>query len=61
VTARNALALPTADEIERSVAGHEELASVVPDAQLTGCLLGYGATSMNDQIIQGLKIAEEFE
>lgn len=61
VTARNALALPMADEINRSAAAHEELTSVVPDAHLTGCLLGYGTMSMNDQIIQGLKIAEEFE
>jgi hypothetical protein len=60
VTARNALALPTADEVDRCAADHEELASVVPGAQLTGCLLGYGAMSMNDQVIQGLKIAEEF-
>lgn len=61
VTARNALALPTADELDRCAAAHEELTSVVPGAQLTGCLLGYGAMSMNDQIVQGLKIAEEFE
>ncbi len=61
VTARNALALPTADDIDRSAAAHAELASVAPGARLTGCLLGYGPTSMNDQIIQGLKMAEEFE
>ena len=61
MTARNALALPTADEVDRSAAAHDELAAVAPGAQLTGGLLGYGAMSMNDQIIQGLKMAEEFE
>ncbi len=61
VTARNALVLPTAEEIDRSAAAHTELASIAPGARLTGGLLGYGATSMNDQIIQGLKMAEEFE
>jgi hypothetical protein len=27
---------------------------------LTGTLLGYGVASFNDQIVQGLKLAEEF-
>lgn len=61
MTARNALVLPTAEEVDRSAAAHDELASVAPGAPLTGGLLGYGAMSMNDQIIQGLKMAEEFE
>lgn len=61
ITARNALVLPTADEVDRSAAAHEELTSVAPGVPLTGGLLGYGAMSMNDQIIQGLKMAGEFE
>lgn len=58
--ARNVLALPTPDEVVRAAASHQALAAVAPGAALTGGLLGYGVMSMNDQIVQGLKLAEDF-
>lgn len=58
--ARNVLALPTPDEVARAAASHQALAAVATGAQLTGGLLGYGVMSMNDQIVQGLKLAEDF-
>lgn len=57
--ARNALALPTAaaQEVSASL-----LRAVEGDARLalTGSLLGLGVASLNDQIIQGLKLAEQW-
>lgn len=61
MVAPNALVLPTADAVAQAASGHEQFVKVAPQAELTGGLLGYGATSMNDQIVQGLKIAEAFE
>jgi predicted NAD/FAD-dependent oxidoreductase len=60
ITARNALALPTTACVAQAHAAHKALAVAAPGAALTGALLGYGAASLNDQIVQGLKIAEEF-
>lgn len=61
MVARNALVLPTADAVAQAASAHDELVATAPHAELTGGLLTYGATSLNDQIVQGLKIAEEFE
>jgi predicted NAD/FAD-dependent oxidoreductase len=60
ITARNALTLPTTACVAQAKAAHRALAEAAPGAALTGALLGYGAASLNDQIVQGLKIAEEF-
>ncbi|WP_236173883.1 hypothetical protein [Pseudomonas pseudonitroreducens] len=57
--ARNALALPNAAaqevcaSLQRAIAGDARFA-------LTGSLLGLGVASLNDQIIQGLKLAEQW-
>jgi hypothetical protein len=41
-------------------AGHAALREAAPGIPLTGARLGYGVASMNDQIVQGLSLAEEF-
>ncbi|MEF7616117.1 hypothetical protein V4F39_19540 [Aquincola sp. MAHUQ-54] len=59
--ARNALVLPTAAAVASHRATSAALAEVAPGARLTGTLLGYGVASFNDQIVQGLQIAQELE
>lgn len=59
-TARNALQLPTVELVANMDAACVAFADKTYGAMLTGNLLGYGAASLNDQIVQGLKIAEEF-
>ncbi len=59
ITARNALTLPTAQAVAAADAHHTALQAALPAARLSGALLGHGAASLNDQIVQGLKIAEE--
>ncbi|WAG77620.1 hypothetical protein LMK08_19975 [Metapseudomonas furukawaii] len=56
LVARNALPLPTPELLAAPAcpAGLDEL---LPGAELTGSLLGFSVASMNDQIIQGLRIA----
>lgn len=60
ITSRNALTIPTKKSIDRldEMAGQFSAAS--RNAILTGGLLGYGVTSLNDQVVQGLKIANQF-
>ncbi len=60
ITAHNALALPTAAQVAKLEAAHAAFAEAAPGAILTGNLLGYGVASLNDQLVQGLKIAGEF-
>ena len=60
ITAQNALVVPTAQEIARASTLSEALAYAAPGAVLTGSLLGYGVASLNDQLVQGIKLAEEF-
>lgn len=60
ITAANALVLPTPREVARAHEMHVALTRAAPRAHLTAGLLGYGVSSMNDQLVQGLKIAEEF-
>lgn len=60
LTARNALVLPTAQAVARARYTPLALAQAVPGARLTGNLLGYGVASFNDQVVQGLQIAQEF-
>jgi hypothetical protein len=60
VTARNALMIPTAECVTQAARSHSDLVESMPGVALTGALLGYGVASLNDQIVQGLKIAEEY-
>jgi hypothetical protein len=59
ITARNALAWPSAEAIEAGQQTAQCLVEALPGVLLTGTLLGYGVASFNDQIVQGLKLAEE--
>ena len=58
LTARNAIAVPTVDSLAADAAAHDRLVDAWPDAVLTGALLGFGAASMNDQVVQGLAAAQ---
>lgn len=60
LTARNALVLPTAQAVAAARYTPLALAQAVPGARLTGNLLGYGVASFNDQVVQGLQIAQDF-
>jgi hypothetical protein len=59
ITARNALAGPSVETIEAGQQAAQCLSEALPGVLLTGTLLGYGIASFNDQIVQGLKLAEE--
>ncbi len=59
-TARNALMIPTTACVSQAAGSHADLVEALPGVSLTGALLGYGVASLNDQIVQGLKIAEEY-
>ncbi|HZF79598.1 MAG TPA: hypothetical protein VEZ89_07385 [Rubrivivax sp.] len=59
ITARNALVLPTAQAVAAADAAANVLDAALPGVAKTGNLLGYGVASLNDQLVQGLKIAEE--
>lgn len=56
ITAQDALALPSHDDIHAANQYRENLQDHAPGLHLTGTLLGYGAASFNDQIVQALKI-----
>jgi len=59
IRAANALPLPTAAAVQDAA----RLAVVLadrPQLELTGGLLGMGASSLNDQIVQGLRLAEQW-
>jgi hypothetical protein len=60
ITARNALVLPTAAAVQAADDGQALLEHAMPGIARTGSLLGYGVASFNDQIVQGLKLAQEF-
>lgn len=57
LTAKDALQLPTAHNIDLAHQCHAALQMQAPRAHFTGTLLGYGVGSINDQIVQGLQIA----
>jgi hypothetical protein len=59
LTARNALTIPNATAVAQAANSHANLVEAMSGVALTGTLLGYGAASLNDQIVQGLKIVEE--
>ena len=56
--ADNALPLPTAVAVQD--AGRFAALNDQPGLALTGSLLGIGVSSLNDQIVQGLRIAEQW-
>jgi hypothetical protein len=58
-TAQNALSIPTLEQVNRASLTASLLVQAAPSAKFTGSLLGYGVASLNDQIIQALKISEE--
>ena len=60
ITARNALVLPDEAGIRSAQLTREMMQKHLPGAALTGTILGYGVASLNDQLVQGLKVAKEF-
>lgn len=58
--ATNALTLPTAFALQESARVHAALTDKMPGIALTASLLPFGMASFNDQVIQGLKFAEEW-
>lgn len=60
ITARQALVLPTQLAVQAGKQAHACLSETLPGALLTGTLLGYGVASFNDQVVQGLQLAQEF-
>ncbi len=59
-SAADALAIPTKYFVDDMKDANARLSEATMGAILTGNLLGYGVSSFNDQLIQGLKIADEF-
>ncbi|MFZ4596965.1 MAG: hypothetical protein ACOYOF_22140, partial [Verrucomicrobiaceae bacterium] len=59
LTARNALTIPNVVGVTQAANSHASLVEAMSGVALTGALLGYGAASLNDQIVQGLKIVED--
>ncbi|MEQ1690957.1 MAG: hypothetical protein ABMA00_06715 [Gemmatimonas sp.] len=58
---RDALPLPSPANIARSLARSQRLDSRLPTVPRIGPAAPFGATSLNDQIIQGLKVGRELE
>lgn len=58
-TAHRTLAVPSATSVAAGAAAREALRGAAPGALLTGALLGQGVSSLNDQIVQGLALAEQ--
>lgn len=59
MNAPNALALPTKSQLIKSTSELDLIRRAAPGANFLGGLLGYGVASLNDQIVQGLKLAKE--
>ncbi|MGY2127617.1 hypothetical protein [Blastococcus sp. SYSU DS0617] len=59
LAAPGAVPAPTSGSLATETAASDALAVACPGALLTGVLLGGGATSMNDQVVQGLAIAAD--
>jgi hypothetical protein len=59
LAAPGAVAAPTAAWVTADAAARAALAGACPQALLTGALLAAGATSMNDQIVQGSAVADQ--
>lgn len=60
MTASNALTIPTLLAAQETGRVHDRLREAMPGTALTSNLLALGAGSLNDQVVQGLKIAEEW-
>jgi len=60
ITVPNAIALPTPEQINKTNLESAEVREAIPEAFFLGGLLGYGLASLNDQLVQGLKIAKDF-
>lgn len=60
VSIAKAVALPSAEQIEIEKMNSTAIAKHTSGAHLSGALLGFGVSSINDQVIQGLKMYEEF-
>ena len=58
ISAKDALPIPDARCVDQAERARELLSAAAPGAFLTGALVGLGCASMNDQIVQGLSIAE---
>ncbi|MBN1091638.1 hypothetical protein JKP75_03045 [Blastococcus sp. TML/M2B] len=59
VAAPGAVPAPTAASVAAEATASDALTAACPGALLTGALLGGGATSMNDQVVQGLAVAAQ--
>lgn len=59
LAAPGAVPAPTSGSVAAEAAASDALAAACPGALLTGALLGGGATSMNDQVVQGLAVAAQ--
>lgn len=60
IIARDALPIPTSEQVLRGGRAAAAFAEAARGAMLTASLLGYGVASLNDQLIQGLRISKEF-
>lgn len=59
-TAQKILPIPNKDQVALANQEAKRFADAAPGASLTANLLGYGVASLNDQLIQALRISEEF-
>ncbi len=59
LAAPGAVPAPTGRSLAVEAAASDALVAACPGALLTGALLGGGATSMNDQVVQGLAVAAQ--
>jgi hypothetical protein len=53
---KDAIVAPTTANRTRALAGHGQLAAAQPDVDLIGAAAPFGASSFNDQIVQGLRL-----
>lgn len=60
VQIKNALQLPTYENVEKNKKLNDDIQKTFANCYLTGNLLGYGVSSLNDQIIQGLQISARY-
>jgi hypothetical protein len=60
VQIKNALQLPTYENVEQNKKLNNDIQKTFTNCYLTGNLLGYGVSSLNDQIIQGIQISARY-
>lgn len=61
IVAKNSLTYPTQNSVNSINQSVSILVESAPDVFLTSGLLGFGVSSLNDQIVQGLKISQELQ